>query len=166
MILYHGSNVEITEIDLSKGQKDKDFGQGFYLTDMREQAEAMARRRVMIAEMNGVKSDSQSGIVSSFEFDESVLSSGALKVLCFDKPTAEWADFIVKNRHSRRNGFVHDYDIVYGPVADDGVYDQIRRYEQGRISLEELADELKYAKLNNQYFFGTTAALQYLIKIS
>lgn len=38
MKLYHGSNLSIQNIDLSKGQKYKDFGQGFYTTHLREQA--------------------------------------------------------------------------------------------------------------------------------
>ena len=46
--LYHGSNVAIEEIDLSMGMKDKDFGKGFYLTDIRSQAEEMAKRRTRI----------------------------------------------------------------------------------------------------------------------
>lgn len=33
MILYHGSNIAIDVIDLSKCRPNKDFGQGFYLTD-------------------------------------------------------------------------------------------------------------------------------------
>ena len=37
MILYHGSNQEITEIDLTKTRPNKDFGQGFYLTEDKEQ---------------------------------------------------------------------------------------------------------------------------------
>lgn len=45
LTLYHGSNIYIDKIDLSKGLKDKDFGQGFYLTDIRDQAFAMAERK-------------------------------------------------------------------------------------------------------------------------
>jgi len=32
MILYHGSYKEIREIDLTKAEKGKDFGKGFYTT--------------------------------------------------------------------------------------------------------------------------------------
>ena len=38
MKLYHGSNQPILNVDLSKGQKYKDFGQGFYTTHLRDQA--------------------------------------------------------------------------------------------------------------------------------
>jgi len=46
MILYHGSNIKITNIDLSKARPFKDFGRGFYLTEIKEQAERMAVRVV------------------------------------------------------------------------------------------------------------------------
>ena len=48
MTLYHGSNVNIDKIDLNRCHPDKDFGRGFYLTDIREQAEQMALRRTRI----------------------------------------------------------------------------------------------------------------------
>ena len=38
MRLYHGTNVDFSLIDLTKSNKYKDFGQGFYLTDIRSQA--------------------------------------------------------------------------------------------------------------------------------
>lgn len=44
MILYHGSNMVIDEIDLNKCRPYKDFGQGFYCTEIKEQAELMAKR--------------------------------------------------------------------------------------------------------------------------
>ena len=113
----------------------------------------------------GQKDDKTEPTVTTYLFDEALLHTKELKVLTFDGPTAAWAEFIVKNRHSRRNGFRHDYDIVCGPVANDGVYDQIRRYELGRITSEELAEELKFERLNNQYYFGTHKAISFLKKI-
>ena len=61
---------------------------------------------------------------------------------------------------------LHDNDIVYGPIADDGVTFQLRRYEGGVISLPKLVEELKYAKgITFQYFFGTERALQQLKRL-
>ena len=37
MILYHGSNIEISEIDLQKSKPNKDFGRAFYLSDNESQ---------------------------------------------------------------------------------------------------------------------------------
>ena len=66
MKLYHGSNIMIERIDLSKCRPYKDFGQGFYLTEIKEQAEHKARR----------KSDIYGGgtVVGGFEFDETALN--------------------------------------------------------------------------------------------
>lgn len=47
MILYHGSNQDIKEIDLTKTRPNKDFGQGFYLTADKEQAMQMAKQKVV-----------------------------------------------------------------------------------------------------------------------
>ena len=58
------------------------------------------------------------------------------------------------------------YDIVYGPIADDGVTYQLRRYEGGVISLQRLVEELKYAKgITFQYDFGTERALKLLKRL-
>lgn len=46
MILYHGSNLKIEEIDLTKSKPYKDFGKGFYCTTIKKQAEFMAERVV------------------------------------------------------------------------------------------------------------------------
>lgn len=82
-------------------------------------------------------------------------------MLKFDKPSAEWAEFIFKNRN-RDNNFTHDFDIVIGPIANDGVAYLLGRYEEGTLTIEELSDKLEYKKLNSQYFFGTDESLKYL----
>lgn len=156
--LYHGSNIVIDHIDLSLSKPDKDFGRGFYLTDIKSQAEDMAVRRYRIM---GVGEPT----VTSFLFDESMLESDVLKVKTFEGATEEWAEFILNNRHASRDGFNHDYDIIIGPIADDGVAFQLGRYERGMIDLKTLADELRYRKLNRQYYFGTESSIQYLRKL-
>lgn len=45
MILYHGTNMDFDGIELSKSSPYKDFGKGFYLTDIRSQAEQLAEKR-------------------------------------------------------------------------------------------------------------------------
>ena len=157
--LYHGSNVPIHEIDLSKGIKDKDFGQGFYLTDILSQAENMANRRTRIVGYG-------SPTITSFSFDDSLLFSDDLKVKIFpDQPNVEWARFVDANRHASETGFTHTYDIVVGPVADDGVAFQLERFHEQMIDDETLARELTYKELNRQYYFGTEKAIAKLKKI-
>ena len=64
----------------------------------------------------------------------------------------------MKNRTQR--GFVHDYDIVYGPVANDKVYAAFALYEGGLLSRQGLINELKTYRLVDQYLLHTEAALQ------
>ena len=61
-----------------------------------------------------------------------------------------------------KTGFTHPFDIVIGPVANDGVAYQLERYNEGVIDIETLARELAYRKLNRQYFFGTNKAIAQL----
>ena len=158
MILYHGSNVAINEIDLLLCKPYKDFGKGFYLTDIKSQAEDMALRRVRLAKTGDP-------VVTSFEFDENLLDTSSLKTLFFPKVSVEWATFILENRDIEHHGFSHDYDVVVGPVANDTVAFQLRRYLLGVISLEDLVKELEYKGLNRQYLFGTELAISKLRKL-
>lgn len=157
MRLFHGTNIDFGDILLSRCRPNKDFGQGFYLTDIRSQAEAMAVRRCEFEE-SGVP------IVLEYEFDESLLSDGNLDVLRFDGVSADWAEFILKNRMSKGQR-MHSHDIVIGPVADDGVVFQLNLYMQHLITIETLVKELTYRHLNDQYFFGTGRAIQLLKRI-
>ena len=154
MILYHGSNIDIKEIDLNICHPNKDFGRGFYLTDIQEQAEQMAIRRTRITG-EGLP------IVSKFSFDEGLLSTNRLNIKIFDSPTEEWALFVLNNR----NGGSHQFDIVVGPIADDGVAYLIGRYDEGTLTITDLVRELEYKKLNRQYVFGTEKAIKLLKRL-
>lgn len=59
----------------------------------------------------------------------------------------------------------HNFDIVIGPIADDGVAFQLELYTRQIITLETLVKELTYKKLNKQYFFGTELAISKLQKL-
>lgn len=156
MKLYHGSNMPIEVPDLAHSKPYKDFGRGFYLSADRKQAVEIAHQKV-----NQTKSGSP--YVSTFLFDESLLQAAELKVKLFPDYSEEWAEFVLANRSWNSEQPVHDYDIVYGPIADDGVTYQLRRYEGGVISLAKLVEELRYAKgITFQYFFGTERALKCL----
>lgn len=159
MILYHGSNVKIEFPNLEKSKPYKDFGRGFYLSADKNQALRMAEQKtlqLLIGEP----------IVSEFEFDETLLQSNELKVKIFEDYSVEWANFILQNRDVHNQHPIHEYDIVYGPIADDGVTFQLRRYQAGTISIDELVKELQYAKgITFQYFFGTTLALEKLKRL-
>ena len=152
MKLYHGSNTKIEKIDLSKCRPYKDFGQGFYLTEIKEQAEKMASRTAHIYEGEP--------IVTEFEFDESALTK--LSVKQFDEPNEEWALFVLANRSKESQQPTHSYDIVIGPVADDDIAQLFRNFNDGYINLAMLVEGLKYKKVSSQYFFHTEDAIKYL----
>lgn len=155
--LYHGSNVVIDNIDLQKGRRGKDFGRGFYLSDDFSQAKKMAQT-VVAREGRGVP------IINSYEFDEHLYNNDEIKILRFDSYSEEWARFILMNRRNDTFRRVHDFDFVYGPIADDKVGVQIRLFTQEFISIEELVKRLTYIKPTFQYFFGTEAATRYLTR--
>ena len=81
--LYPGSNVRIEKIDLSVGHINKDFGKGFYLTDIKTQAEEMAKRKARMYV------DAQP-FVTTFLFDDACLKSSILNVKIFDGVSDEW----------------------------------------------------------------------------
>ncbi|MDE6395765.1 MAG: DUF3990 domain-containing protein [Muribaculaceae bacterium] len=154
MILYHGSNVIIEKIDLSKSKPNKDFGKGFYLSENASQALQMAVFKSM--QLGGEPT------VSKFEFDETIMDSPDLRVRVFKDYSEEWADFVFANREGCST---EKYDIVYGPIANDRVGLQIRKLKDGTIDKEEFLNRLKYMKgITYQFFFGSEEAIGYLKK--
>ena len=157
--LYHGSNQMIEVPDLVHSKPFKDFGCGFYLSPDKQQAWDLAFQKVSQTQLGKAE-------VTEFLFDETVMQSPDLKVLTYPDYCEEWALFVLKNRDKNGQQPVHDYDIVYGPIADDGVTYQLRRYEGGVISLQRLVEELKYAKgITFQYYFGTERAIKILKRL-
>lgn len=155
MILYHGSNMEIEQIDLARSKPNKDFGQGFYLSEDEGQAREMAQFKAM--QLGG------DAIVSKFNFDEAIMSGSSLKVKIFSDYSEEWADFVFANRDGNP---VEHFDIVYGPIANDKVGIQIRKLKDGSIDKKEFLNRLKYMKgITFQYFFGSEEAIKHLVKI-
>ena len=146
--IYHGSIEIVENPEIRQPNRSLDYGSGFYTTTSFAQAQKLVKRRM---KEKGVPK----GYVNVYEFDDKVLDS--MKVLLFKKPNEEWVNFVMKNRTER--GFTHDYDIVYGPVADDNVYTQFSLYEGGIISMPTLIQELKTYKLVDQYLFHTERAL-------
>lgn len=153
MILYHGTNIDFKEIRLEKSRVGKDFGFGFYLTPDIQIATRQAQRKLR---QYGTGTE----IVQCYSVNESCLSS--LKVLRFESYSEEWADFILKNRQHKECSSCHDYDIVIGPIADDTVGFQIRRYTEGIITKAQFLEEIKFHHVTIQYFFGTDSALSLL----
>ena len=161
MILYHGSNTEIEQIDLGRCKPFKDFGRGFYLTTLDRQAFDMADRTTALQGCGRP-------IVTAYEFPDDWRSEG-LSVREFDGPSREWAMFVMNNRSRSFTDLAspecnHDckYDIVYGPVADDRIAASFQLYQDKMITADELAARLEYRELNDQYSFHTERAVALL----
>ena len=146
--VYHGSIDEVVTPEIRQPNRSLDYGSGFYTTTSYEQAKRWVERRM---KDKGVAI----GYVNIYELDEKLVKN--MKSLFFEKPTEEWVSFVMRNRTERN--FIHDYDVVYGPVADDSVYTQFALYEGGIISLPTLIHELKTYKLVDQYLFHTEKSL-------
>jgi len=163
MILYHGSNMPINKIDLTQCRPYKDFGKGFYLTTIEEQAVNMAKRVSKI--FGGIP------YVTSFEFDDACLKNKSLSVKIFDTPSTDWAMFVLNNRNKNFGDISdsmcnHDnkYDIVTGAIANDDIALLFRTFERGLIDIEKLTKDMEYKELTDQYSFHTIRSLEYLKK--
>jgi len=163
VILFHGSNTDIAHIELSRCRPNKDFGKGFYLTTIREQAVRMAQR---VSRMYG-----GSPILNIYEFDDENDILNSLNVRQFDGPSVEWAKFVIANRNSSRKADHQEdsnidcrFDLVIGPIANDDLALLFRQFSEGTISVDILVNEMKFKKLTDQYSFHTEKSIALLRK--
>ena len=156
MQVYHGSYLEILDIDLSKCKANKDFGRGFYVTKFSNQAQNWAR---IIARKHHTE-----GFVTEFIFYERAFEDERYKTLRFEDYSEQWLDFVVLNRDPSTKEQRHDYDIVEGPIADDKIANRIDDYLDGLVSKENFLTELTYHEETHQICFCTLKSLQMLKK--
>ena len=152
MILYHGSNVIVSEPKLIPQNRFLDFGFGFYTTTNKTQAIGFADK-VYKRRKEG------SRIVNIYELDEA-RTFYACSVLNFDSANEAWLDFVSDNRAGSYNGI--SFDIIFGPVANDDVYTTFNLYTAGVLSKEQTLEALKIKKLYNQMVFTSEKALSFL----
>lgn len=150
--LYHGSLDCVSSPEIREPNRTLDYGCGFYTTTSYQQAEEWVTRH------RKDKKKPVLGFVNVYEVDiDAVRSSNCL---WFDGPTEAWVDFVYANRNDR--SFIHSYDFVYGPVANDRVYAAFTLYESGLINKQELIKELKTYTLVDQLLFHTQKSLSLL----
>ena len=135
MILYHGSFLEIVKPDLTHSRPNVDFGRGFYVTPLYEQAAKWCGK---------FKRRGKDGIISRYEFDSY---------------SEEWLDFILNCRSGKDST---DYDLVVGGVANDKVFNTVELFFDGLIDKAEAINRLRYEKPNLQICFRTEKALSLL----
>ena len=151
MIVYHGSTTPIEAPKILKSKRMLDFGEGFYTTSNKDQANRWA-------EIVAARRNTKLRYVTEYEFDLSA-ASRELTVIAFDRPDERWLDFVCLNRSGKVPADL--YDIAMGPVANDQVYTVVALYEQGVISKEAAIIELKVRELYDQILFHTENSLSY-----
>lgn len=152
MILYHGSNMVVSEPKLIQQNRFLDFGFGFYTTTNKSQTISFADK-VYKRRGGGDK------VVSIYEFDEQTAFEEC-SLLRFDAPDEAWLDFVSENRSGNYEG--KTYDLVYGPVANDDVYTTFTLYSAGVLTKEQTLETLKIKKLYNQLVLTSERALGFL----
>jgi hypothetical protein len=141
MKIYHGGYRPIESPEIIAGKYAKDFGMGFYCTELKEQAIRWAQRH-----------DSPTVSIYNFEMNNE------LKMLHFTEMTEEWLSFIV----DCRNGVTHNYDIVIGAMANDQIYNYISDFINGIITREQFWILAKFKYPTHQVNFCTPNALKCL----
>jgi len=166
MLLYHGSYLEIKSPDLNFGRFNLDFGQGFYVTGLKEQAEKWAKRRTaMVKLMETI--DDPNPVVSVYDLN---FENTDLKILKFSGYTEEWLDFVVMNRGLTEPVKNNTFDVIYGNVANDDVAavvdDYMRLLSKNRLDSngkQFFLNQLQYSKPNDQYCIISDNAMDSLI---
>lgn len=155
MRVYHGTNVEFDVPNLDLCRAHKDFGKGFYVTNKKTSARDWSKKK------NRLNDDV---IINIYTIADNLLETGnpeGLRVKIFREASPEWAKFLYNNRENKN--FRHPYDIVIGPMGDNGIgiyFAQVKRKEK---TLEQIVHEINYTKFKAiQYSFNTQRAINYL----
>ena len=161
MNLYHGSTVAVEMPQIIRSAIGRDFGFGFYTTDIKEQAERWALRRKRTALRNGI-ADVQA-IVSVYEID---LDAAGKNLSFKDYPEAsmDWLELILSCRSDRN--FTNPYDVVTGKIANDSVGEIVSYVLAGIMRKEDAIERLKFQQINNQLAFCSERSLSFLKYVS
>ena len=150
MRLYHGSTVEIPRPDVAHSRGNLDFGRGFYLTSLREQAERWALRKASL--------EHRRAIVSVYELADGL---DGVNVLRFPENDERWVEFVCACRKGQVPA--PGADVIIGGVADDRVYEAVNMYFRGYWDMQTTLDALRYYRRNDQYCFATQRAIEKLL---
>ena len=151
MIVYHGSNVIVDNPDIEHSFRSLDFGKGFYVTTVEEQAQRWARRKADIYGAN-------KGIVNIYQMKEDFVG---LNCKYFDEDLNEWIDFVCRCRDEKSDYL--QYDLIKGKVANDKVFRVVDMYYSGIWDKERALKEIKVYPNYNQIAFITQRAIAQLL---
>ena len=151
MILYHGGTDVVENPEIKMRSIGRDFGKGFYCTDMHEQAEKWAKRQGRVRK--------QTAILNLYEFNmDSAQRNFNFKM--FSDYTSEWLELIINCRKDIQ--YDHGFDIVYGKIANDDVGETVQAVLNGLMPLDFALQKLVFMPSNNQYCFCTEKSLALL----
>ena len=150
MKVYHGSYIPVEKPDTVHSRRNVDFGPGFYVTPIYEQAEKWSVK---------FKNRGRSAVISAYTFNECACDE--LKTLVFKAYTEEWLTFIAS---CRTGNDTSDYDIVMGGVADDKVFNTVELFFDGLIDIKDAIGRLRYESPNLQICFRTQEAIDKYLK--
>ena len=136
MKLYHASTQCIDKPDVLHSRDKLDFGKGFYLTTIREQAVRYAERFILRG---------KDAFINEYELDE---ETPGFTIKSFPSYNEEWLDYVAVCRKGEKPE--HTYDAVSGGVANDKVFNTVDLYFAGVISKDEALGRLKYENPNHQ----------------
>lgn len=139
MILYHASDMEIRKPDIFHSRKNLDFGCGFYTTPLYRQAEKWCEKFIRRG---------KEGVISQYFLDDSILKK--CKILEFGSYSEEWLNLIM---NCRMGTDTMKYDIIFGGVADDKVFNTCELYFKHYIDKDTALNRLRYEKPNYQVCF-------------
>ena len=141
LTLFHGSLVEVRHPLVNVGRKDLDFGQGFYVTDIKEQAIKWANTRKGRTDDNNAKA-----YLNVYELEQVHLSD--YRTLLFKEYDFNWLDFICRSRRGECPW--KKFDIIEGGIANDSVIDTVDAYMSDLIDAKTALGKLAFHKPNNQ----------------
>lgn len=138
MMVYHGSYCLVDTPNVSFSRDALDFGKGFYVTGIEEQA---------INWTSKFKKRGKKGYLNSYILliDKVKEDYRVKEFLSYD---IEWLDFILECREG--SNIYLEYDMIIGGIADDRVYNTIELYKDKLIGKDEALKRLQYYKPNHQ----------------
>jgi len=151
MIVYHGSSEVVRQPDILHSYRALDFGKGFYVTTVREQAERWARRK---ASMVGGRA-----IVNQYQMDDDMTE---LQVKRFPDDLSDWIEFVCDCRDGKLG--YQDYDLIIGKVANDKVFRVVDMYHSGIWDKERAIMEIRAYPNYDQLAFITQIAIDKLLR--
>lgn len=157
MTVYHGSYMRVDAPRILMQERGRDFGTGFYVTSLREQAERWAVRTARLrSRLTGRAAEA---VVNQYAYD--ARSAAALRVRDFPCADGDWLDFVVRCRSDA--AFHHGYDLVSGKIADDNVGETVEFVLAGVMRREDAVARLRFSESNDQICFCTERALRLLV---